>query len=252
MPREKTMGQARPVKERGANRHCGLLHHAAAVSKPGKAPRLGLATASTLKSRAMLAPNWNRAIARQAQEGGVDGRTLALVGMPPQRRGALLYAETGKPFALRHGAMNSGACGPRGAGEGAKIDMRGEIGFARIAQGIGEAMPLHRLQGFAARRRVVAIVDDEEHAALRRNAPGKLRHHTEPRQTRLQHLTHLLARFAWRGQAGFRVWREPEAQMPFAIEADQPLMPAILAADEMAHRQTIEKFIGENDRGASR
>jgi hypothetical protein len=91
--------------------------------------------------------------------------------------------------------------------------MRGEIGFAGIAQGIGETMPVHRLQGFAAPGRVVAVVDDEERAALCGNAGRKPRHQTGGRMTNLDDLP----RFARRGKDGFGVRRKAKAQAPFAI-----------------------------------
>ena len=52
-PGEKSMGQARRVKNACAERRRGLLHHGDAVSKPGGTPRPGLVTASALKSLAM-------------------------------------------------------------------------------------------------------------------------------------------------------------------------------------------------------
>ena len=180
-PREKPWVRPGPSRSE-ARSGVAVCHHSAAVSKPGKAPRLGLATASTLKSRAMLAPIETApspARRRRAESmaalwrSSACRRNAAARSFMPRRAS---HSPCGRGHALRRQL-------PARRGRGRKNRHGGEIGFARIAQGIGEAMPLHRLQGFAARRGIVAIVDDEEHAALRRNAPGKPRHHTEPRQT---------------------------------------------------------------------
>ena len=185
-------------------------------------------------------------MARQTVERRIDGRALRRVRTFAQGRGALMDAEPGEKFALRHRAMNRRARSPCRPGKVAKINMRGEIGAAGIGQRIGETMPLHRLQGFAAWGSIVAIVDGEERAALRGETRRKTRHHLHGRKTCLQHL----ARLARHRKARLRAGRKSKAKLPGAIEADEPFMPAILAANEMADRQTIEELIGDDDRGA--
>ena len=69
------------------------------------------------------------------REGGIDGGRLTPAGMAPQLRSAFMDTETGQPFALRRGAMELGAGRPRRPAEGGKIDMRGEVGLARLAPG---------------------------------------------------------------------------------------------------------------------
>ena len=72
---------------------------------------------------------------------------------------------------LRDRAVDARAGAPRRLRKRGKIDLRGEIGFARIDQRIGELVMPHRLQGVAEARLRVAVVDHERRAAVRCDAP---------------------------------------------------------------------------------
>lgn len=72
-------------------------------------------------------------IACEAPERRIDGRALPRISVLPQPHGTFMDSKTGKPFSLRHRPMNIGADALRRPGKTAKIDMRGDIGFAWIA-----------------------------------------------------------------------------------------------------------------------
>src|SRR3546814_16369221 len=56
----------------------------------------------------------------------------------------------------------------RGKGERGEIDMRGQVDLARLREGVGEAMRLHRLQRVACGGAAIAIVDRQQRAAIDR------------------------------------------------------------------------------------
>jgi hypothetical protein len=85
---------------------------------------------------------------------------------PRQRLGALGDAEAGEERALRgqRGDLEARLAGC--ARKGAEVDVRGEIGFARMRQRIGVGVAADGLQGLAGLRRGVALVYREQCAAL--------------------------------------------------------------------------------------
>src|SRR4051812_45380448 len=77
-----------------------------------------------------------------------------------------------KPFALSDEARHFGASSTGSFSKRLEIDVRGEILFARGVQNRRMAMTAHRLERVAGSAALVAIVDDQGNAAMRRDAPG--------------------------------------------------------------------------------
>jgi hypothetical protein len=109
-------------------------------------------------------------------------------------------------------------------------------------------MASHGLQSCAPLGNIVAIVYKKERPALEANALSKSRHQPRRDKASLEDLAWL----AGRGEAGLGAWCKAKAQTSFAIQSNEPFMPAGGASGELAYRQAIKKFIGHNDRRAVR
>ena len=96
---------------------------------------------------------------------GADVRGGAGIGAG-EGIGALGHAEAGEEFALRGKGLDGKADFLSHGGEGAEIDMGGEIGFARRFEHIGIGVVFDALQGVAGLGAGVAIVDGENATAL--------------------------------------------------------------------------------------
>lgn len=83
-----------------------------------------------------------------------------------KRRGAGGEAEPFEPFALpgRASHFQSG-CAPF-TRQGGEIDMRGQIAFAGIGEGIGIVMAAHRLQRIARGRPLMTVINNDRGTAL--------------------------------------------------------------------------------------
>ena len=134
--------------------------------KPAKLGQLGATTPSTLK-RAPISSGVGKAAV-----GG--GKSIALLRVGPGKRGGPSgEAKSGEPLALVDRASHMEAGFGRGKGEGAEIDMGGEIAGARPVERIGIGVGAHRLERVAVTGAVVAVIDREQRAALRGEAAGE-------------------------------------------------------------------------------
>ena len=108
-----------------------------------------------------------------------------------RRRCRRLAAASRWPSVARRAVRSRGGAGIRPAGSArararparcaqvataGEIDLRGQIGLARILQRVGERVAAHGLQGVAERAFGMAVVDDQRRAAMPRDAPRQQRH----------------------------------------------------------------------------
>ena len=98
--------------------------------------------------------------------------SAALSGARAFERGrAFVDAEPAQQIALRNRAVDAPADDFRALRQRREIDMRGEIGFARRAQRVGEGMSGDSLQGLAEPVPGVTVVDDQS-GAVSAHAPS--------------------------------------------------------------------------------
>src|SRR5579885_654779 len=107
-------------------------------------------------------------------------------------------------------------------------------------------MPAHGLQSLAAPGPIIAVIDHKQRAALAGKPACQSTHQRRGRKARLENLSGLAGRLELRH--GIR--SKAKAKAPFGIEPNEPLMPAVLRANELAYRQAIDEFI-RNDDGRS-
>ena len=69
-------------------------------------------------------------------------------------------------IALRHRAVHAGADILGRARQRLEVDMGGDVGLARVLQGIGEAVAGDRLEGVAGIAAQMAVIDDQRRAVL--------------------------------------------------------------------------------------
>ena len=168
----------------------------------------------------------------------VEGRATERFG---QRLRPLGDAEPFQKHALRGQQRVRGGGGS--AGERLKIHMGGQVRSARKCYGIDGRMALERLK-CVAQRSPVAIVDDQRHAALRRNAGAK--HGGNSLTGRAGF--HKIAVFRIVlpvAEAGLRGGRgEAEGKVIF-LQADHAFAPVVAVTLELADWQRVEKFVGD-------
>ena len=142
--------------------------------------------------------------------------------------------------ALRDGAVHGGAGGAGGLGEGGEVDMGGEVGRAGVGQRGGGSAVADRLQGVAGGAFGRAVVEEQGGAAL--GARGGA------------------ARARDEGAGGFADFgdlalgeRQAEVGGGLLDEVavlDVALEAGAAAADELADRQGVEEFVGQQDQRA--
>ncbi len=167
------------------------------------------------------------------------------IGRGDEPRGARLDAEAIEEHALRHGSPSARAGGLGRGGEIGEIDVRGEIGRAGLGQDVVPAVAPHRLQGVAAGAGPIAVIDEERGAALARKTRRQVARQGPRRRPRLAH------------RAGFRVaqrlggGRIGKGQRAIG-KCDDALAPVVSAAHELADRERVQKFIGDEQHRAAR
>src|SRR5579859_2070163 len=117
--------------------------------------------AEHLEQRAhAAAPGADQAAQRGGDVGGDLGRGLA-----DQRCGAGLDAEPLQELTLLDRTVHAGVDVLGAARQRFEVDMSGEIGLARILQGVGEAVARNRLEGIAGVAAGMTVIDHERGAA---------------------------------------------------------------------------------------
>ena len=143
--------------------------------------------------------------------------------------------------------MNAQPRLPSHIAEHGEIDMGGEVHLARIGEGIGEPVRLHRLKRVAQRRPFIAIIDDDRRAALPRDllrqGIGDFRGCDRRFQDRTVGRIRRNRRQA-RFDAAIACDRDEAARL-FARQ-QHPLAPFVAHPDALADGQRVEKFIGDN------
>ena len=137
--------------------------------------------------------------------------------------------------------------------KGGEIDMDGQVGLAGLGQRVGEGVALHRLQRVAEAR--FACGRSRRSAPRRRAPPAAGRSRARPPPARATPRRgcpagRRAAPPAPRVRAGGR--RQAEGEPAVRVEPDQPLVPAVAAAHELAHRQGVEELVGDDQARALR
>lgn len=175
---------------------------------------------------------------------GIDGRGLIRRRPDLEPLGAHQETEPEQEIALRRGPVHRRALGARRAGERSEIDVKRQVGFARAAQRIGEAMACQRLEGIAETGPVVPVIDGEEGAAPCGEAPGEIAHHGKSLTRHGQRGT--LGRLRSEARIGFRVEAEGQG-IALRREADAALAPAVAGPHELAGGQGVEELVGDDE-----
>ena len=123
---------------------------------------IGLGDRQHLEHRAHAAA---AAVGQPLQRAGNIGGNLRR-GFCHQRDGPGLDAEPLEELALRHRAVDARADIFRRARQRLEIDMGGDVGLARIFQGIGKAVAGDGLEGVAGVAAQMAVIDDQRRAVL--------------------------------------------------------------------------------------
>ena len=164
-------------------------------------------------------------------------------GLGHQGRRALVDAEAFEEFALRHRAVHPCAKILGGAHQRLEIDMGGDVGLARIFQGIGKAVAGDGLKGIASIAAQMAVIDDQRGAAVVAD-PGRdlhdlrvgppLEHRADRGRAHQRRQQHLETRHRLGGCA--------EGEVAVGADLDGALVPAALAFHHLVHRQHVEIF----------
>ena len=173
-------------------------------------------------------------ISAGARAGGWRARQLA---------GALDTGRAGRgtrPAAPAHAPPRRRARG-RG-GKGGEIDMRGQVGVARIGQRVGRLPAAQRLQAVARRAVFRAVVEEQRRAAVR--APAARRDAAASARAGSQS-SDALALALHAGPRRKRERRRLRRHLDEPPAVHEPLRPARAAPHELADRQRVEELVGQ-------